>query len=122
MAGITSPSMPLYVLEDQTHGNRTFSTLNEGLGKVLRYGAYSPDVLERLRWMQDVLGPALARAIRHMGGVDVRAIMAQALQMGDECHNRNKAASSLFSRQASWLCSLLDGWRSFCVRMFPRCF
>ncbi len=99
MAGITSPSMPLYVLEDQTHGNRTFSTLNEGLGKVLRYGAYSPDVLERLRWMQDVLGPALARAIRQMGGVDVRAIMAQALQMGDECHNRNKAASSLFARQ-----------------------
>jgi len=99
MAGITSPSMPLYVLEDKAHDNRTYSTLNEGLGKVLRYGAYSPDVLERLRWMQDVLGPALARAIRQMGGVDIRAIMAQALQMGDECHNRNKAASSVFARQ-----------------------
>src|SRR2546428_5754450 len=99
MAGITSPSMPLFVVEDKTHGKQTFSTLNEGLGKVLRYGAFAAEVLQRLRWMQEVLGPALGRAIRNLGGVDVRAIMAQALQMGDECHNRNKAASSLFVRQ-----------------------
>jgi len=99
MAGITSPSMPLFVVEDKTHGKQTFSTLNEGLGKVLRYGAFAPEVLQRLRWMQEVLGPALGRAIRNLGGVDVRAIMAQALQMGDECHNRNKAATSLFVRQ-----------------------
>lgn len=99
MAGITSPSMPVFVVEDKTHGHTTYATLNEGLGKVLRYGAYSPDVLERLRWMGDVLGPALARAIRQLGSIDVRSIMAQALQMGDECHNRNKAATSLFARQ-----------------------
>ncbi len=101
MAGITSPSMPVFVVEDSVHGNQTFSTLNEGLGKVLRYGAYAPEVLERLRWMQDVLGPALGRAIRQLGGVDARATMAQALQMGDECHNRNKAATSLFMRQVA---------------------
>lgn len=99
MAGITSPSMPVFVVEDRTHGNQTYSTLNEGLGKVLRYGAFAPEVLERLRWIQNVLGPALGRAIRGLGSVDVRAIMAQALQMGDECHNRNKAATSLFVRQ-----------------------
>src|SRR5256712_4539888 len=101
MAGITSPSMPLFVVEDKTHGNQTFSTLNEGLGKVLRYGAFAPEVLQRLRWLQEVLGPALGRAIRSLGGIDVRAIMAQALQMGDECHNRNKAATSLFVRQVA---------------------
>lgn len=101
MAGITSPSMPLLVVEDRTHGHRTYATLNEGLGKVLRYGAYAPEVLERLRWMQQVLGPALGRAIRSLGGVDARATMAQALQMGDECHNRNKAATSLFVRQVA---------------------
>lgn len=98
MAGIISPSMPVFVVEDTTHGNRTYCTLNEGLGKVLRYGAYAPAVLERLRWMQAVLGPALGRAIRHMRGVDVHSIMAQALQMGDEGHNRNKAATLLFTR------------------------
>jgi hypothetical protein len=91
--------MPVFVVEDSTQGNQTFATLNEGLGKVLRFGAYAPEVLERLHWMQEVLGPALGRAIRHLGSVDVRAIMAQALQMGDECHNRNKAATSLFVRQ-----------------------
>ena len=99
MAGIVSPSMPVFVVEDRTHGNTTYATLNEGLGKVLRYGAYGPDVLARLRWMGDVLGPALARAIHQLDSIDVRSIMAQALQMGDECHNRNKAATSLFARQ-----------------------
>jgi hypothetical protein len=99
MAGIISPSMPVLIIEDLIHGNRTFSTLNEGLGKVLRYGAYSSEVLERLSWMGETLGPTLGRAIRFMGGIDVRATMAQALQMGDECHNRNKAGTSLFARQ-----------------------
>lgn len=98
MAGILSPSMPVLIVEDRIHGTRTYSSLNEGLGKVLRYGAYSPEVLERLRWIGEVLGPALGRAVRQIGGLDIRAIMAQALQMGDECHNRNKAATSLFAR------------------------
>lgn len=99
MAGIISPSMPVVIVEDRVHGNRTFSTLNEGLGKVLRYGAYAPEVLERLRWMGETLGPALGRAIRLLGDLDVYATIAQALQMGDECHNRNKAGTSLFARQ-----------------------
>lgn len=99
MAGILSPSMPVLLVEDRVHRNRTYSSLNEGLGKVLRYGAYAPEVLARLRWMGEVLGPALGRALRQIGGLDVRSIMAQALQMGDECHNRNKAATSLFARQ-----------------------
>jgi hypothetical protein len=99
MAGIISPSMPVFVVEDRTYGNRTFATMNEGLGKVLRYGAYAPDVIERLLWIQDVLGPALGRAIHALAEIDTRAIMAQSLQMGDECHNRNKAATSLFVRQ-----------------------
>lgn len=101
MAGIISPSMPVFVVEDRTYGSRTYATMNEGLGKVLRYGAYAPDVIERLRWIQDVLGPALGRAARALDGIDARAIMAQALQMGDECHNRNKAATSLFVRQVA---------------------
>lgn len=99
MAGIISPTMPVQIIVDQVHGNRTFSTLNEGLGKVLRYGAYAPEVLTRLRWMGETLGPALGRAVRLLDGIDVRANMAQALQMGDECHNRNKAGTSLFARQ-----------------------
>ncbi len=98
MAGVISASMPVYVLENQTHGNRAFSNLNEGLGKVLRYGANDQEVLDRLRWMRDVLGPALSRAIRASGGVDVKQHTAQALQMGDECHNRNRAASSILIR------------------------
>ncbi len=95
MAGVMTASMPVFVVENRAGGNRAYSTLNEGLGKVLRYGAYSTEVLERLHWFRDVLGPALGQAIRRAGGVDVRAIIAQALAMGDECHNRNRAASAL---------------------------
>ena len=96
MAGVTSPSMKVYVVEDATHGHRTFSNLNEGYGKVLRYGAFSEEVLAKLRWMNDVLGPVLGEAIALSGGIDLRTLLAEALHMGDEGHNRNKAGSLLF--------------------------
>ena len=108
MAGVTSASMPVLVVENRTHGNRAYSTLNEGLGKVLRYGAYSAEVIERLRWMEEALGPALGRAIRAAGGVDVRALIAQAVQMGDECHNRNRAASALLLKALAPHLAALD--------------
>ncbi len=100
MAGIVSPSMPVYIVENRTGGNRAYSTLNEGYGKVLRYGAYGPDVLERLRWLERTLAPALARALELAGGADIKTLIAQALQMGDEGHNRNRAGSALLGR---WL-------------------
>lgn len=98
MAGVTSPSMAVYIVENQTHGNRSYSNLNEGYGKVLRYGAYQQDVQDRLRWMHDVMAPVLAKAIEASGGIDVRTILAEALHMGDEGHNRNKAASILYTK------------------------
>ncbi|MBN1138284.1 MAG: DUF1116 domain-containing protein [Anaerolineae bacterium] len=97
MAGIICPSMSVYVLENKTHGNKSFSGLNEGYGKVLRYGAYSAEVLNRLRWMEDVMGPVLAGALEASGGLDIRALLAEALHMGDEGHNRNKAGSILYT-------------------------
>jgi len=98
MAGVVSPSMAVYVVEDTAHGGRTFSTLNEGYGKVLRYGAYSAEVLERLRWLNETLAPLLAAALRAVGPLDLRTLIAEALHMGDEGHNRNKAGSLLFLR------------------------
>ncbi|MGE4194466.1 MAG: DUF1116 domain-containing protein [Pseudodesulfovibrio sp.] len=98
MAGVISPSMPVWVVEDRTSGHRTFSNMNEGLGKVLRFGANSVEVLDRLRWMRDVLGPCLAQALEDVGPLDIKPLMAQALHMGDEVHNRNNAASALLFR------------------------
>ena len=96
MAGVTSASMAVYVVENVTHGNRAFSNLNEGYGKVLRYGAYAPEVLAKLRWMNDVMAPVLAEALATRDELDLRALLAEALHMGDEGHNRNKAGSLLF--------------------------
>jgi hypothetical protein len=97
MAGVICPSMSVYILENKTHGNKSFSNLNEGYGKVLRYGAYSQEVLDRLRWMEEVMAPVLADAIEASEGIDIRALLAEALQMGDEGHNRNKAGSILYT-------------------------
>ncbi|MFC7362315.1 DUF1116 domain-containing protein [Nocardioides astragali] len=102
MAGVVTPSMWMWVLEDRASGRRTYCSLNEGLGKVLRYGAYGPEVLTRLRWMGDVLGPLLQAATRSVvaesGPVDVTGILTQMLQMGDEAHNRNRAGTLMLLR------------------------
>jgi hypothetical protein len=98
MAGIICASMSVYILENKTHGNKSFSNLNEGYGKVLRYGAYSEEVLERLRWMENVMAPVLGKAIEMSGGIDIRVLLAESLHMGDEGHNRNKAGSILFTK------------------------
>lgn len=103
MAGVISPSMPVYVLKDMKGGTKTFSNMNEGIGKVLRYGAYSSEVLQRLRWISDEFAPLLAAGIRKIvkerGGFAVKPMIAQALTMGDDCHNRYVAATSLFAKQ-----------------------
>jgi hypothetical protein len=101
MAGVISASMKVYVVENAEHGNISFSNLNEGYGKVLRYGAYSEDVLKKLHWMNDVLGEALANALAQSSGIDLRALIAEALHMGDEGHNRNKAGSLLYLKLIS---------------------
>jgi hypothetical protein len=99
MAGVTSASMPVYVVENRTHGNRAYSNFNEGYGRVLRYGAYAPEVLDRLRWINETVAPAVGQALERMGGLDLKATIARQLTMGDEGHNRNVAGSSLFARQ-----------------------
>ena len=103
MAGVVTPSMWGFVLRDPVHGGTAFCSLNEGLGKVLRYGAYGPEVIQRLQWMSRVLGPLLQLAVRRRvagaGPIDVRAIIAAMLQMGDEGHNRNRAGTMMLVRE-----------------------
>ncbi len=98
MTGMVTPSMPVFVVENTRHGNRAFATINEGLGRVLRFGANDERVIERLRWLAAEAGPSLGAAIRASGGIDLRAIMSKALSMGDEMHQRNVAASCLLTR------------------------
>ena len=99
MAGIVSPSMPVFIIKNEEYGNYAYCTMNEGLGKVLRYGAFSQEVIDKLRWMEAVLYPTLKRALDKVGKIDLKNLIAQALHMGDEVHNRNRAGTSLFYRQ-----------------------
>ncbi|MEO8719254.1 MAG: DUF1116 domain-containing protein [Burkholderiales bacterium] len=97
MSGTLSPSMPLFVVRDTTHGGMAYTNLSEGVGRVLRFGAFGPQVIGRLRWLASTVAPALKAALAVLeGGVDLRAIQSQALLMGDEVHSRNAAASALF--------------------------
>ncbi|OZV11456.1 hypothetical protein CIW83_14325 [Tissierella sp. P1] len=100
MAGIVSPSMPVHVVYNKTYGNYGYCTINEGLGKVLRYGAFNDEVIERLKWIEEEFAPTMKKALKSIdGGIDIKSIISQAVHMGDECHNRNKAATSLFFRE-----------------------
>jgi hypothetical protein len=99
MAGIVSPSMPVWVIENADAGNRAFSNVNEGLGKVLRFGANAPEVLERLRWLGGPFFRTMQAAVRALPERDLKPLMAQALHMGDELHNRNAAASGLLFKR-----------------------
>lgn len=97
MSGAISPSMPVFVVKNATHGNMAYTNFSEGIGRVLRFGAHGPDVIERLRWIAAVLAPAIKMALGCIpGGVDLKAIQSQALLMGDEVHSRNVAATALF--------------------------
>jgi hypothetical protein len=99
MAGIVSPSMPVWIVNNTEHGNQAFTTLNEGLGKVLRFGANSLAVIERLKWMETSLAPTLNSAIEKTGPIELKPLISQALHMGDEVHNRNAAGSSLLIKK-----------------------
>jgi hypothetical protein len=108
MAGVMTSSMPVWIVENKAFGNRAYCTLNEGLGKVLRYGAYSEEVIGRLRWMASELAPILSEALALRGELDMKTIIAQILQMGDEGHNRNRAGTSLVIRELAPHIVLLD--------------
>ena len=109
MGGITSASMPMLVVENVTDGNRAYCNLNEGIGKVMRFGAYGEDVLTRHRWMRDVLMPVLSAALGRMErGIDLTAMMAQGITMGDEFHQRNIASSALLMRALAPQIARLD--------------
>jgi len=99
MAGVVTYSMPVWILQNKTFGNYAYCTFNEGLGKVLRFGAYSSEVLNRLYWMEHSLAPVLKEALKIKGTIDLKTMISQFLQMGDEGHNRNKAATSLLFRE-----------------------
>jgi hypothetical protein len=98
MTGMTTVSQPLLVVENRTFGNRAYCAINEGIGKVMRFGGNDAEVLARLAWLRDVLGPALGRVLREMGGIPLKPIVARGLTMGDEMHQRNVACSSLLLR------------------------
>lgn len=109
MGGITTQHMPVFVVQNETDGNYAYCQMNEGIGKVLRFGAYSEEVVTRLRWMRDVLGPTLGKALRSMeGGLAVNPLIAKAIAMGDEFHQRNIAASLCFLKEMAPIITKLD--------------
>lgn len=102
MGGITSGNMPVFVVENRSEGNRAYCTMNEGIGAVLRFGAYSDEVINRLKWMRDVLGPVLSKGLKLTeNGLNLNVMIAKAVTMGDEFHQRNIAASLIFLKEMS---------------------
>jgi hypothetical protein len=101
MAGIISPSMPVWVVRNESFDTTAFATMNEGWGRTLRFGAFDQKVIDRLNWMEKILAPAMKSVIEACNGIDLKSMIAQALMMGDECHNRDIAATNLFFKLAA---------------------
>ncbi len=98
MTGITTRSMPVMVVENREFGNKAYCMINEGLGKVMRFGANDAEVLARLAWLRDAFGPLLGAALRAAGGLELAPLISRGLAMGDEMHQRNVACSALTLR------------------------
>ena len=99
MCGIVSYSMPVWKVINKAHGNMAYCTFNEGLGKVLRFGAYDDTVITRLHWLRNEFYPVIKEALEIRGEIDLKVLIAQELQMGDDGHNRNRAGTSLLIRE-----------------------
>lgn len=109
MGGITSGNMPVLVVKNKLDGTVAYCIMNEGIGKVLRFGAYSEEVVNRLKWMRDVLGPVLSKALKKKeDGINLNVIIAKAITMGDEFHQRNIAATLNFLKEITPLIIGLD--------------
>ena len=114
MTGITTRSMLLLIVENRAFGNRVVCAINEGLGKVMRFGGNDAEVLARLAWLRDEFGPLLGKALRASGGVLLSPLIARGLTMGDEMHQRNVACTSLLLRAlAPHLARAGDSARAF---------
>lgn len=109
MAGVISASMPVFVVKNETYGNFSFSNMNEGVGQVktLRFGANNEEVITRLKWMREKLGPILQTVVSELHGINLKEIIAAAIRRGDECHNRNKCATDIFFQKTTM--ALLKG-------------
>jgi hypothetical protein len=94
MAGTITNNMWVWVVENKAFGNRAHCRQVESFQQ---FGDYSENALGLLRQWRDVWGPALRTAVRKMGGVQLKQLVARALLMGDEMHNRVVASSSIFS-------------------------
>ena len=105
MTGMTTASQPVMIVENRSFGNRACCTINEGLGRVMRFGGNDREVLDRLRWIATVLGPALSSALAASGGIALKNIIARGLAMGDEMHQRNVACSALLLRSVAVACA-----------------
>lgn len=99
MTGLTTRGQSVMVVENRTFGNKSYCSVNEGLGKVMRFGGNDAEVLDRIKWLAEGFGPALGAAVRHCGGVPLKSLVARGLTMGDEMHQRNVACSGLMMRE-----------------------
>src|SRR3954449_7193565 len=99
MAGVITSSMPMWIVENDAHHNQVHTTFSEGQDEIVRFGGYQPAVIERLHWMRSVLLPVLAAVVARLPvPLDLRAVSVSAVEMGDEVHNRNRAATSMLLR------------------------
>jgi hypothetical protein len=98
MASAIGPSMPVFVVDNEAGGTRAYAPVNQGPGDTAWFGRESDAAIERLRFLREVAGPMLAEVVRASGPIDVMALAAQGVQIGDDVHMRTQGTTNLLIR------------------------
>jgi hypothetical protein len=93
MCGVTSASMPVFVVQDKVHGNQAYDWQQTDMTS---FGQSYEEGVKEIEFVQNTLAPVMAAAIRHAGGLNVKQLLAQGLQMGDELHGLFDATRGAF--------------------------
>ena len=101
MATALGAGAPVYVLQNQAGGTEAYAPISQGPGEVAWFGCASGASIARLVFLRDVAAPVIREILDRAGPLDVLALAAQAVTMGDDVHVRTQAATNLLIRE--WL-------------------
>ncbi|MEA3117741.1 MAG: hypothetical protein QOI13_1011 [Paraburkholderia sp.] len=109
MTGVVRPRQTVMRIENRAGSGVAHATLAEAGRRVLRFGFYDEAVAAGLDHLDQVVGPALARALP-AGGLPLLPLIAEGVALGDDVHQRNIGGMYAFVRQLSDLETSLRAW------------
>lgn len=99
--GIITPSVPLLIVEDRRTKKRAGVFPAEGKfgGGFCGWGLYSKEIADNLRYLRERVYEPLSRLLEEEGGLELKSLIAESIEMGDENHSSQSAVDLLFLKK-----------------------